>query len=70
MSIRASAAALSEAVKDLLLQWDQTGAQWRDAKAREFERTYLAELPHHAARATNVIEEIDAILRKVRSDCE
>ncbi len=70
MSSRTSAANLSQAVKDLLLEWDQTRFAWRDAKSREFEETYLQDLPHHAARAAAVIEEIDAILRKVRLDCE
>ena len=40
------------------------------SKARKFERNISTELPNHVARAMGVIEEIDAILRKVRSDCE
>ncbi len=70
MSIRTSGANLARAVKDLSLQWEQTRASWRDAKALEFEAKYLEGLPHQVTRTASVIEEIDHILRKVRSDCE
>ena len=70
MSARVSAANLVQAMKDLSLEWEQTKSYWRDGKSHEFERTYLEHLPREIARATSVIEEIDAVLRKVRSDCE
>ncbi len=70
MSLRASGANLSEALKNLLIEWGHTQAYWRDAKSMEFHKEYLDQLPHYVARATTVIEELDGILRKVRSDCE
>ena len=70
MNTRSSAANLVQAAKDLSLAWDQTKEAWRDVKSREFEEHYLEQLPSHIARATAVIEEIDAILRKVKADCE
>ena len=70
MNTRASAANLAQAVKDLLVHWQETQTYWRDVKSREFEQKFLADLPHHAARAATVIEEIDGLLRKVRIDCE
>lgn len=70
MSTRVSASNLMQAVKELSIQWQQTRTHWHDVKGQEFERRYLVELPNQAARAVSVIEEIDAILRKVRSDCE
>ena len=70
MSSRVSAANLVQAMKDLSVDWEQTKSYWRDAKSHEFERTYLEHLPREIARAASVIEEIDALLRKVRSDCE
>jgi hypothetical protein len=70
MSTKGSASNLIQAVKDLSNQWEQTKSHWRDVKSQEFERKYIEELPGHAARATAVMEEIDALLRKVRSDCE
>jgi hypothetical protein len=70
MSTRASGANLVQAVKELTGQWRQTQAHWHDVKSQEFERRYLAELPNHVARAMGIIEEIDVVLRKVRTDCE
>ena len=70
MSMRVSATALMQAGKELLLDWDQTKASWHDVKSREFEERFLSELPHHLGRSADVIAEIDALLRKVRSDCE
>jgi len=70
MSMRVSASALLQAGKELALDWDETKAHWHDVKSREFEEKFLSELPHHLGRTAEVISEIDALLRKVRSDCE
>jgi hypothetical protein len=70
MSIKGSASNLAQAVKHLSAGWGHTKTYWRDVKSIEFEKEYLEGLPHHVARAAAVIEEIDAILKKVRSDCE
>ena len=70
MSARASAANLAQAMKDLSREWEETGAFWRDVKSLEFERKYIEDIPDHVARAMGVMQEIDALLKKVRSDCE
>ncbi len=70
MSMRVSASGLLQAGKELSLEWDQTREHWNDVKSREFEESFLSDLPHHLGRAADVIGEIDALLRKVRSDCE
>lgn len=56
--------------KALAGQWQQTKESWRDAKCDEFERRYMVELQAEVDRAVHVMEEIDRVLRKVRSDCE
>ena len=61
---------LVQAVKDLMFEWDQTRASWNDVKSREFERKFLEDLPGQTVRATAVMEELDALLKKVRNDCE
>jgi hypothetical protein len=70
MNTRASASNLAQAAKDLSIEWEQIKASWRDVKSREFEEKYLEPIPGQLARATAVIEEIDALLRKVKADCE
>jgi hypothetical protein len=70
MNVRASASNLVQAGKELRAEWEQTTDAWRDAKAGEFAKSYLEDLPHHIARTAAAIEELDALLRKVRLDCE
>ena len=70
MSTRASAALLIQALKELNLDWDRTKAYWNDAKAQQFELNYLEPLPDHISRAFGVIQDIEAILKKIRNDCE
>jgi len=70
MNTRTSAANLAQAMKNLSVDWQQTRAEWRDAKAIEFDDTYLEVLPQQVARATAAIEELETLLKKVRRDCE
>lgn len=70
MSTRVSSTNLEEAAKEIQAAWSHTKDYWRDAKALEFERTYLEKLPHLVSQARTVMEEIDSVLRKMRSDCE
>lgn len=65
-----SAAQLIQAMKELSVEWGQTKEHWRDIKSREFEEKFLSELPVQINRAVAAIEEIEAIMRKVHSDCE
>jgi hypothetical protein len=70
MNIRGSASNLAQAMKDLMMKWEQTRESWRDAKSEEFHAHYLEHLPGHIARAMAAMEELDGLLRKVRKDCE
>ncbi|MEI8233704.1 MAG: hypothetical protein WCH57_03355 [Verrucomicrobiota bacterium] len=70
MSPKGSAALLTQAYKDLAVQWQETQAYWHDAQALAFEKNYMEELPSRITRTLSVMEEIDTLLRKVRSDCE
>ncbi len=70
MSVRVSSALLDEASKKLFADWQHTRAYWTDAKSREFEKTYLEALPSLVAQAGVAVEEINALLGKVRHDCE
>jgi hypothetical protein len=69
MNLRESAAKLGGGAKELSAAWDETKSYWRDQKAQEFAEVYLEPIPHHVARAATIIEEIEVLLRKVRSDC-
>jgi predicted RNA-binding protein with PUA domain len=70
MSAKGSGSNLAQAVKDLSNTWQQTKSFWHDSKSQEFERNYIDILPGHVTQAMAVIEELDALLNKIRSDCE
>lgn len=70
MNTRAAAANLGQATKDLSIAWQQTRTYWRDVKSIEFESKFLDPLPGYIARASTALEELDALLRKVKADCE
>ncbi|HSJ01589.1 MAG: hypothetical protein ACAI34_18580 [Verrucomicrobium sp.] len=70
MSSRVSASNLSQALRELVVEWQQTKSYWRDVKSMEFERNYLEKLPGMVTQSRNVMEELDNLLRKVRNDCE
>ena len=70
MSARASGAMLEQALKDILVEWQQCRASWNDVKAREFEHDFLEPLPTIVNQARPVNEDIDILLRKLKADCE
>jgi hypothetical protein len=70
MSTRVTSAILEEAAKKLQMEWQQTRSTWTDAKSLEFQKTYLEPLPPLVAQAGNAVEELNALLSKVRHDCE
>lgn len=70
MSAVGSKDRLAGAAKELALRWEETKNYWRDEKSAEFERKYLQELFGGVDRTVSVIEKLDELLAKVRSDCE
>ena len=70
MSTRESGANLVHALKELSLRWDETKTHWHDIKSQEFERAYLEDLPDHVQRTMSVMQEIDVLLKKIRTECE
>jgi thymidylate synthase len=70
MSLTSSRARLSALTKTLLVEWDQTKETWRDAKSQEFEHRYMEELRSNVERASIIIDQLDKLVTKVRSDCE
>ena len=54
----------------LATQWHQTKTCWQDAKCREFERQYMEELFASVDKAVGVIDQVDKLIAKIRSDCE
>jgi hypothetical protein len=70
MNINATAVRLAALTRELASKWDQTKDSWQDAKSREFEEKYMAELLAGVNRAVTGIREVDRIISKLRNDCE
>lgn len=65
-----SASNLTQAARMLNLEWEKTKEHWRDLRSQEFEQKYLVDLPGQIAATTTAMEEMELLLKKVRSDCE
>jgi hypothetical protein len=61
---------LASSAKDLSHKWAETKNYWRDRKCEEFEGKYLQELFAQVNRTLTVMEKLEEILKKVRTDCE
>jgi hypothetical protein len=70
MSLGANRIRLATTTKQLSVDWAQTKEVWRDAKSQEFERKFLEELFDGVETAGGIMEQLDKILNKIRTDCE
>lgn len=70
MNFTGTGRSLVTLTKDLSLKWEQTSASWHDAKSQEFERRFLADLVANVDQVLPVLEQLDRLIAKIRSDCE
>lgn len=70
MSMAGSKSRLAGATKELSLKWEQTKNYWRDQKSAEFEHKFLQELFADVDKTIIIVDKLDELLKKVRSDCE
>jgi hypothetical protein len=68
--MKVSGARIGGLTKELRVQWLETKHYWKDAKSLEFEHKYMEELFASVDRTVTVIEELDKLLTKIKSDCE
>ena len=68
--MKVSGARLAGLTKELRAQWLDTKNYWKDAKCQEFEHKYMEELFASVDRAVTVMEQLDKLLSKIRTDCE
>jgi hypothetical protein len=70
MNLSSTRSRLVAVTKELALKWQETKGSWKDEKSREFEHRYVQELLIRVDKAVTVIEKLDALLAKVKKDCE
>jgi len=70
MNLSGNKSRLVGLTRDIALRWSETKNFWHDAKSEEFERRFMAELDASVNRAVLIVDKLDELLKKVRSDCE
>jgi hypothetical protein len=70
MSMSGNKGRLMGLTRDISLEWAETKNYWRDVKSQEFDSRFMTELSAHVNRAILVLEQMEDLLKKVRSDCE
>jgi hypothetical protein len=70
MNLSGNKGRLTGLTREITLRWTETREHWRDAKSDEFDRRYMAELSASVNRTVLIVEKLDEVLKKVRSDCE
>jgi hypothetical protein len=70
MGVHEARGTLSKAMKELLLRWSDTRAQWDDVMAEEFEKTYLDALESDLRTSASAMDQIGILLQQIRRDCE
>ena len=56
--------------KNLTTDWRDTKESWMDAKSAEFDRKYIEELIANVDASMEIMDKLDKVLAKIRSDCE
>lgn len=70
MSLSGHKSRLVGLTRDISLEWAEAKNYWQDAKSEEFDRRFMNELSAQVNRTMVVLEQLDELLKKVRSDCE
>jgi hypothetical protein len=70
MNLSGNKGRLTGLTREISLRWSETKVHWRDARSEEFERRFMAELSASVNRTVLIVEKLDEVLKKVRSDCE
>jgi hypothetical protein len=70
MSLGGNKGRLTGLTREISLRWSETKEHWRDARSEEFDRRFMQELNASVNRTVLIVEKLDELLKKVRSDCE
>ena len=70
MNLSGNKGRLTGLTREISLKWSDTKNHWRDVKSQEFESRHMVVLVTNVVRAILIIDKLDALLKKVRSDCE
>ncbi len=69
MSMGASRARLTAAMKQLRVHWDLAKAKWDDPVSAEYDKKFLQTREPKVRAATTPREKMDGVLARARHDC-
>ena len=70
MSVLATKARLAGLLKQVNAAWDETRATWTDERARDFHQRHMVELTAEVEKTLVAMDGLEALMRKVKEDCE
>jgi hypothetical protein len=70
MNLSGNKGRLTGLTREISLRWSETKEHWRDARSEEFDRRFMQELNASVNRTVMIVDKLDELLKKVRSDCE
>jgi hypothetical protein len=70
MNLSGQKSRLLALTKQISLDWTETQNHWSDSRSREFDSRHMTELFANVERASIMLDKLEALLNKVRSDCE
>ncbi len=68
MGVYESHAKIKKTCDDMNILWGQTRAQWKDARAGEFEKNFIERINIESKRALSALENISLTLNRIRSE--
>ena len=69
MSLSGSRSRIAAISKELAVRWHETKTYWNDTKSDEFQRRFMDDVLARVDKTVTVVEKLDSLLSKVRSDC-
>jgi hypothetical protein len=69
MGVHEGRGQLAEATKQLKRHWNGVQSAWTDAVSEEFDETYLKPLETDIRSAMSAMDQMAALLSRIRQDC-
>lgn len=69
MSLTVGKTKLVQSLKDLMLRWEKTKANWDDPMSADLERTVLEPLEPKVRSAVTAMEKMGEMLARAKRDC-
>ena len=70
MSLSVGKAKLLGSMKDLMLRWEKTKAEWDDPMSVDLENTVIEPMEPRVRAAVSAMEKMGEMLSRAKHDCE